>query len=334
MRIYLTGASGFVGSNIVRVAQEKFNADVFAAVYSWQPKETPTFQYGRVDLCDRDAVMSGVRAFQPDVIIHSAIVSGLAPIYRDRHLAWRAYVESTHHLTDAANESGARIILISTDWVFDGTQAGATEATPPNPINYYGVLKVASERVVAERGKNWAVARTAGVNGVHWFRRDEPQAQNPGYGHFATAVLNSLQRGEPFQVWLGDNVNQRANPTLASDTADMILKIAQTDAQGIFHCIGGESIERMAFARRVAQTFDYDPEMIQPAAPPNDLPPAARIPADTSLDAQHTARVLNHRLLDVQDLLARYKRELEVREVGEERTREGSELHARRRQEN
>lgn len=318
MRIYLTGGSGFVGSNVVRVAQEKYNANVFAAVYSWQPKQKPTFQYARVDLSDHDAVMASVRAFQPDVIIHSAIINDFARLYREREQAWRAYVETTHNLTDAANEvganngRGAKMILISTDWVFDGSQAGATEATPPNPINYYGVLKVASERVVAERGKNWAVARVAGVNGIHWFRRGEPQTQNPGYGHFATAVLNSLQRGEPFQVWLGNNVNQRATPTLATDAADMILKIAQADAQGIFHCVGGESIERMAFAQRVAQAFGYDPQMIQAAAPPNDLPPAARIPADTSLDAQHTAQVLNHRLLDVQELLRRFKREMEI----------------------
>jgi dTDP-4-dehydrorhamnose reductase len=206
----------------------------------------------------------------------------------------------------------AKIILISTDWVFDGTQTGADETTPPNPVNYYGVLKVACERVVAERGANWAVARVAGVNGVHWLRRDERQPQNPGYGHFATAVVQSLQRGEPFTVWLGDNINQRASPSLASDSAEMILKIAGLDKQGIFHCSGGEDIERFDLAQRVAQVFGFDPARVQKGAPTGDLPQGARIPDDTSLSASYTAHELDHPLLDMQTLLSRFKREMDT----------------------
>jgi dTDP-4-dehydrorhamnose reductase len=70
-------------------------------------------------------------------------------LYRNRALAWRTYVEATHHLVDTANEIACKVVLISTDWAFDGTQIGADESTPPNPINYYGVLKVACERAVA-----------------------------------------------------------------------------------------------------------------------------------------------------------------------------------------
>jgi dTDP-4-dehydrorhamnose reductase len=310
--IYLTGGSGFLGSNIIRVAQEKFNADVFAAVHSWQPSAPVGFSYGSVDLTDRDALFQSVRAFQPDVIIHSAILNDFASMYRDRKLAWRLYVEATRNLTDVANTVGTKIILVSTDWVFDGTQAGADESTPPNPINYYGVLKVACERVVAERGANWAVARVAGVNGVHWLRRGERQAQNAGFGHFATAVVQTLRLNEPFTVWLGEDINQRATPSLASDSAEMILKIARLDRQGIFHCTGGESIGRFNLAQRVAQLFGFDPALIQKGIHIDDLPQGARIPNDTSLSAVHTSLELDHPLLGMHTLLARFQREMDT----------------------
>jgi nucleoside-diphosphate-sugar epimerase len=77
MRIYVTGATGFVGSNFVHV-------------------------------------------------------------FADRHRAWSAYVEATRHVVDAANTVGAHVVLISSDWVFDGTLGPADEYEPPDPINAYG----------------------------------------------------------------------------------------------------------------------------------------------------------------------------------------------------
>jgi dTDP-4-dehydrorhamnose reductase len=150
------------------------------------------------------------------------------------------------------------------------------------------------------------------VNGVHWLRRAERQAQNRGYGHFATAVVQTLQRGETFIVWLGEDINQRAIPSLASDSAEMILKIARLDKQGIFHCTGGEAIERFDFAQRVARVFGFDPALIQRGEPPGDLPQGARIPDDTSLSAVYTAQELDHPLLDIQTLLKRFKSEMET----------------------
>ncbi len=111
-------------------------------------------------------------------------------------------------------------------------------------------------------------------------------------------------------VWLGENVNQYATPALASDSAEMILKIAQLDRQGIFHCTSGESIERKTLALRVADVFGFDRASIQTGEPPHgQVPRLARIPNDTSVNAQATAHALNHPLLDIQTLLERFKRE-------------------------
>jgi dTDP-4-dehydrorhamnose reductase len=310
MKLYLTGGTGFVGSNILRVAREVYGCAVFTTVNAWRAATPVDFAYERVDIGDRDAVMRSVREFQPEAIVHSAILNDFALMYRDRELAWRLYVESTHHLVDAANEAGCKIILISSDWVFDGTQLSADEATPPNPINYYGVLKVAAERVIAERAHNGAVARVAGVSGVHWLRRDESTAQNAGFGYLANAVMSELRQAGVATVWSGSNINMRATPSLASESARMIMRIVDQDKKGIFHCTGGEAIGRHAFAHLIAETFGYDSSSIELVAHGAGMPDGTRIPYDSSVSAARTARELDYELPKVSDLMAKFKEQI------------------------
>jgi dTDP-4-dehydrorhamnose reductase len=310
MKLYLTGGSGFLGSNMIRVAREDYGWAVFTTVNAWRASSPVDFAYERVDIGDRDAVLRSVQEIQPDAIVHSAILNDFDLMYRDRALAWRLYVEATHHLADAANAAGCKIVLISTDWVFDGTQLGADESTPPNPVNYYGVLKVAGERVIAERAHNGAVARVAGVNGVHWLRPDGAQTQNAGFGYLAAAVVAALRQGGTAAVWSGPNINMRATPSLASESARMVMRIIEQDRQGIFHCTGGEAIGRTEFARLVAETFGYDAAAIRRVAHSAEVPEGVRIPYDTSLSAAQTAQQLGYRLASVREMVAALKEQI------------------------
>ena len=74
MRLYVTGGTGFVGSNIIKVALERYNATVFSTAYSRLPEGTPGLEYGRVNMLDPQQVLNCVRAFQPNAIIHAAIL--------------------------------------------------------------------------------------------------------------------------------------------------------------------------------------------------------------------------------------------------------------------
>ena len=307
MKLNLTGGTGFLGSNLIRVAREEYAWDVYTTVNAWQSASPVDFAYGRVDIGDRDAVLRSVREVQPQATIHSAILNDFHRMYLDRALAWRTYVDATRNLVDAANAVGSKIILISTDWVFDGTQIGADESTAPNPINYYGVLKTACERVVAERAHNGTVARVAGVNGIHWLRRDEAQEQNAGYGHFTTAILADLRARGTAAVWSGPNINMRATPSLASESARMVMRIVERDAQETFHCTGGEAIWRVDFARLLAETVGYSPDAITPLAHDAGVPDGVRVPFDTSVDATRTAQALEYRLPSARAPLATLK---------------------------
>ena len=134
---------------------------------------------------------------------------------------------------------GVPFCLVSTDWVFDGTQTGASEDTPPNPVNLYGFLKAASEIVALDRGG--AVARVSGVNGTHWARPSTPRAQDPGFGYFVASLVDALEAGKPFTVWEGDNINGIASPSLGAMCGEVMRAVVAGGHEGIFHCCGSES---------------------------------------------------------------------------------------------
>jgi dTDP-4-dehydrorhamnose reductase len=314
MKVYVTGGTGLVGSNIIKVAVERHQLDVFATVHRRKLSPSWHCESGAVDVHSRQQVLESVRAFRPDAILHAAALLDLPLIYSDRALGWLSFVESTRYLIEAANEVGAKIVLISSDWVFDGTQAMAAETTPPNPINYYGLLKVVGETLMAATAKDWAVARVAGINGVQWARPELAQSQGVGFGSLAVAAARSLAEGQPFTVWEGD-INLRATPTLASEIGEMIVQLIKRDRCGIFHCCGGESATRLELARTTARVFGFDEDLIQVGPPdPAALADFAGIPVpkDTSLSCAWTAKELDYQPLDLRQTLDGLRQQLET----------------------
>ncbi|MDE0614527.1 MAG: sugar nucleotide-binding protein [bacterium] len=316
MRAYVTGGTGFIGSNIVKVFAERHRATVHCPVHSFVPDNPQGYTTEPLDLLEADAVQASVAQFDPDVIVHSMILNDLAGIYAQRDLAWRSYVDATLTLAEAANRAGAKLILVSTDWVFDGTQAGADEHTPPNPVNYYGVLKVLSEQAALLRADRAAVARVSAVNGVHWARDEMPRGQDPGFGYFVTTVLDAVSQGEPFGVWEGDDINMTATPSLASECAEVMwLMASDGDAEGIFHCCGAQPAGRMELAQMACEVFGHDPSLLRSVPPDPEMMTLlgdARVPHDTTMRTPRTTEILGYEPLGNQDLLERFKQEMDA----------------------
>jgi dTDP-4-dehydrorhamnose reductase len=267
----------------------------------------------QADLTDAGAAAACVLEASPDAVVHAAILNDMAAIYADRRAAWDAYVGTTRALADAANDAGAALAYVSTDWVFDGTQGGAYEDTPPNPINLYGALKAFSELVVHERAERGLVARVAGVMGTHFTRPAMPRSQDAGFGYFVASLVDALSDGEPFVVWSSDAINMRATPSLASESAAMLLALVEDDHTGTFHCCGGEATTRMELARAAAEVFDLDPRLLQKGPPEPGAVPRAPIPYDTSLVANKTAQAIGYELPSVRELLRRFRAERDRR---------------------
>jgi dTDP-4-dehydrorhamnose reductase len=276
VRAWISGGSGFVGRHLV----EAFD-------------EVCAPSHAEVDVTDAEAVRRSVDACEPDVLVHAAILNDFSRLERE---GWAGYVGATRNVVEAAN--GAHVILVSTDWVFDGTGV-ADEATPPNPINLYGMLKAASEQVMDDG----AVARIAAVQGPS----DAPRSQDAGFGYFVAALVRALRAGERFTVWEGPEINNVATPTLASDAARLIARIAEGRHRGIFHCCGGESVSRRELALRTVDAFGLDGDLLEFGPAPEQPWP---VPYDTRLDATATAATLGVELPDLDDQLRRLERSL------------------------
>ncbi|MEP6661402.1 MAG: sugar nucleotide-binding protein [Acidimicrobiales bacterium] len=312
MRVWLTGGTGFVGSNIVRTALGHGH-DVTTTVHSFPSSASVAYATERLDMVDGDAVRASIVRNAPDVVIHCAILNDFGRLYSDRRAGWDAYVNSTRSVATAARDAGAAFVLVSTDWVFDGTQANADESTPPNPINLYGVLKVASEMVALEHGG--AVARVSGVNGLHYARNDPPRQQDLGFGYFVAAVVDALRRGDTFTVWEADDINMVATPSLASECAELILQIGEERHTGVFHCCGAEAVGRFELARRACRVFGLDESRLRTGPPDAASMPGVPIPYDTSISLPRTAEMLRHRPSPLTELLERFRAERELAEV-------------------
>ena len=299
MRIYLTGASGFVGSNLAHVFADRHGAEVVA----------PGHQH--VDLTDELVVRRSVLATRPDAIVHAAIWNDPAELHTDRRRAWDAYVGATRNVVAAANAADAHVVLVSTDWVFDGTQGPAPESEPPNPINTYGFLKACSELIVTESAACGTVARIAGVQGVHRARPQTPRAQDAGFGYLVASLADALRAGGRFAVWDGPGINRLATPTLATDAAELVWLALAGEVTGVLHCCGGEHADRVSLARRAIEVFELDSDLLDVVPPPDDVVGAGGVPRDTRLDAAATARALGVELPDLDTMLGRLRSEVE-----------------------
>ncbi|UCH24409.1 MAG: sugar nucleotide-binding protein, partial [Trueperaceae bacterium] len=186
--------------------------------------------------------------------------------------------------------------------------------------NFYGLMKMASEQQLAGMdGLDYAVGRLAAVYGLN---RAIPSAtrwdQGIGLGDLPNYYVKQFHRGEPVEVWSTGAVNEAAHPTLASDAAEMLVKLARSTLRGTFHTCGSESCTRTALAHRCARVFGGDPGLIQEVALD---PEVARQHADIRppyrlvMSVDKTAQLLDHRAYGVDGGLEVFKRQLEEEDL-------------------
>lgn len=211
-KIMITGCNGQLGRALNRLYEREqnitlFNTDVF-------PDENIT----ALDITDVDAVLSFVREKKPDAIINCAAHTNVDKCETDIDNAYKINAVGPRNLSIAASETGAKLMHISTDYVFPGTQdRPLTEFDPVGPTSMYGKTKLAGENFVKEFSEKHFIIRTA------WL-----------YGDGKNFVKTMLRLAEDHRE-VGVVKDQYGTPTSAAELAKAVKYLLPTDNYGLFH---------------------------------------------------------------------------------------------------
>jgi len=283
-KILVTGASGLLGSKLVKALSDGYEV---IPTHNTHPSHPDSI---RMDIVDGNEVARVLSAVKPEFVVHAAAETNVDKCETDRKLAWSVNAEGTRNIAEACGKIGAKLVYVSTDYVFDGKKGLYSENDEANPVNYYGVTKLEGERFVRELCEDFIIVRTSVLYGWH-----------PNRANFVTWVVDSLRNGKAISV-AEDHHN---SPTLADSLAEMIVEIVGVDATGVYHLAGSERISRCDFAMKIADVFGFDRSLVTPVKMENLKVWVAKRPRDSSLSVDKVKHELKACLLDVREGLHR-----------------------------
>ncbi len=259
--VAITGATGKVGPHVVRsLLNAGYHVHVLARARP--AADHPLLREGvLLTVADLAGLSQGtleqwLETVRPCALLHLAALADVGGCERQPMLAYLLNVAATQKLARACAAHAVHFVLLSTDYVFDGTLAPGllyTEYHAPNALNTYGKSKVWAERVTrAECAEKtpWTVCRTSMVYGSSQVRRPD----------FVQWVRTRLLEREALQV-ARDQVN---SPTAGVDLARMLVSVVEQRLRGVYHLAGSTSLSRYDFALRVARHYGLDESLILP----------------------------------------------------------------------
>jgi dTDP-4-dehydrorhamnose reductase len=216
----------------------------------------------------------------PEAIIHAAAWTAVDACESDAKKAMAINSEGTANVVSAARQIGARVIYISTDYVFDGTKATPyIESDIPNPQSVYGASKLAGEQHLDLNQDS--VVRISWVCGEH--------------GNNMVKTILRLAATSPTLTFVNDQIG---SPTFTSDIAPVLVDFARESRTGIWHLTNQGVTSWFGFAQDVLRAAELDPNRVQPIATADLRPqrPAKR-PANSVLENAQMCKA-NLTLLD------------------------------------
>ncbi|OQO98543.1 dTDP-4-dehydrorhamnose reductase [Geobacillus sp. 44C] len=222
MKVVVTGAKGQLGIDLVDLLSDR-GYEVYG--------------YGReeLDITNFDQVQQVISEVKPDVVIHAAAYTkvDLAESEPDQAFAINAY--GTRNVAVISEKVGAKLVYVSTDYVFDGTaNAPYNEFAPTNPLSVYGKSKLAGEQFVRDLHSKFFIVRTSWVYGKHG-------------NNFVKTMLKLAQERDELMV-VHDQVGC---PTYTVDLANCILELIQTEKYGVYHVSNSGHCSWYEFAKAI-----------------------------------------------------------------------------------
>jgi dTDP-4-dehydrorhamnose reductase len=211
VRLLVTGAAGMLGHRVVADARTR----------GW---DVTGVDLPDGDLTDPAAAQDLVEEHAPDAVVHCAAFVDVDGAEANEPLALAVNADASANVAAAAAMLNARVVAVSTDYVFDGTLTGRpyVESDPTAPLGAYGRTKLAGETAIAGHNPNHAIARTAWLFGV-------------GGKNFCDTMLKAAQTRDVVSVV----TDQVGSPTWTGHLSPALLDLAAGDATGVFHTAGG-----------------------------------------------------------------------------------------------
>ena len=304
MKIFVTGVGGQLGHDVVNNAAargyEVVGADIQPSYSGIQDgSAVVSAPYYQVDITDREAVRKSIDQIRPDAIVHCAAWTAVDAAEDEEN---RAKVDSINHLgtlyiAEAAKAADAKMVYLSTDYVFDGQ--GDRPWKPDDkcykPLNVYGQSKLDGELAVSGTLDKYFIVRIAwvfGLNGKNFIKT----MINVGKTHDTVRVVN----------------DQIGTPTYTLDLARLLVDMLETDRYGYYHATNsGGYISWYDFCCEFYRQYGLDTKVIPVTTAEYGLSKAAR-PANSRLDKSKLAQAGFTPLPDWKDAVRRYLAEAQL----------------------
>ncbi len=253
MRVLVIGASGFIGRYLVKRFSASPESEVFCTFHARPPGDDANHWY-QLELTDPVRLEKLFGLIQPDVVVHLAAMADVGTAEREPAMATAVNVAATSEIARLCNSHDARLVFVSTEYVFDGERGFYRENDTPNPTTHYGRTKWEAEQEVAWLAYGWSAIRTSIVYG--W--------PAPGRRNFVPLLIERLRGG---QTYSGSTEVMRT-PVYVEHLVDGITKLVEEFRPGIYHVAGRDWVSMYDFALAVAEGFGLDRELVVPANTP------------------------------------------------------------------
>jgi dTDP-4-dehydrorhamnose reductase len=284
MKVLITGSNGLLGQKLVKAfSSEHQTTGIDLQIDSFIPEEN--FTYQNLNIIQAEKLAGFFYSLNPDVVINTAAYTDVDGCEDNKELAWEANVDGVKNLADLCRIMKAKLVQLSTDYIFDGKNGPYSEEDTPNPVGYYGLTKLESEKEIFKRKMDFLIVRTNVLYG-----KGENLRPN-----FVLWLIQKLSDNEKIRI-VTDQYN---NPTLADNLAGAIKEAIEKNISGILNIAGGEYLSRYDLAAKVAKKFNFDKNLISPALT-SELKQKAPRPSKGGLKIDKAKKLLTTELLDIE----------------------------------
>lgn len=301
MRVFVTGVNGQLGHDVMAELKKRnyegIGSDI-ADTYAGTD-EVSTMFYVKLDITDKEAVLQTIKIFKPDVIVHCAAWTAvdLAEDDDKKEIVHKVNAEGTKNIAEAAKAVDAKMVYISTDYVFDGQGERPWEPDDKNyaPLNVYGQSKLDGELAVSGTLEKYFIVRIAWVFGLNG-------------KNFIKTMINVGKTHDKVRVVC----DQIGTPTYTIDLARLLVDMIETDKYGYYHATNeGGYISWYDFCVEFYKQYGLTTKVEPVTTEEYGLSKAAR-PFNSRLDKSKLVEAGFTPLPTWQDAVSRYLKEAQL----------------------